>query len=100
MTYKSNNSVAAAAIFSEIYYPEGWNCYLDGKTIENFRANYVLRGVVIPAGSHTISWKFEPKSFEKSSTWSLIGSILTLIIFIGVCSLEIKNFSFDQVRKD
>ncbi|MFY7669015.1 MAG: YfhO family protein [Crocinitomicaceae bacterium] len=100
MTYKSNNSVAAAAIFSEIYYPEGWNCYLDGKTIENFRANYVLRGVVIPAGSHTISWKFEPKSFEKSSTWSLIGSILTLIIFIGVCSLEIKNFSFDQVKKD
>jgi hypothetical protein len=100
MTYKSNNSVAAAAIFSEIYYPEGWNCYVDGKTIENFRANYVLRGVVIPAGSHTISWKFEPKSFEKSSTWSLIGSILTLIIFIGVCSLEIKNFSFVQVKKD
>jgi hypothetical protein len=100
MTYKSTNSVAAAAIFSEIYYPEGWNCYIDGKNVDNFRANYVLRGVVIPAGSHTISWKFEPKSFEKSSTWSLIGSILTLIIFVGVFSLEIKNFSFDQVRKD
>ena len=100
MTYKSTNSVEAAAIFSEIYYPEGWNCYIDGKNVDNFRANYVLRGVVIPAGSHTISWKFEPKSFEKSSTWSLIGSILTLIVFIGVCSLEIKNFSFDQVRKD
>ncbi len=100
MTYKSKNSVKAAAIFSEIYYPEGWNCYLDGKKIENFRTNYVLRGAMIPAGSHVITWRFEPKSFETSSTWSLIGSILTLVIFVGVCSMEVKSLKFDQVRND
>ncbi|MBM3186184.1 MAG: YfhO family protein [Bacteroidetes bacterium] len=100
LTYKSTNSVSAPAIFSEIYYPEGWNCYVDGKKVENFRANYVLRGAMIPAGSHVISWKFEPKSFETSSTWSLIGSILTLLTFIGICSLEVKNLSFDQFGKD
>lgn len=100
LTYKSTNSVSAPAIFSEIYYPEGWNCYVDGKKVENFRANYVLRGAMIPAGSHVITWKFEPKSFESSSTWSLIGSILTLLTFIGVCSLEVKNLSFDRFGKN
>jgi hypothetical protein len=91
MTYKSNNSTEAAAIFSEIYYPKGWNCYLDGKLVENFRANYILRGAMIPAGTHIITWKFEPKSFETASTWSLIGSILILLVFVGVCTLEIKK---------
>jgi hypothetical protein len=100
LTYKSTNSVSAPAIFSEIYYPEGWNCYVDGKKVENFRANYVLRGAMITAGSQVITWKFEPKSFETSSKWSLIGSILTLIIFIGVCSLEVKRLSFDQFGKE
>jgi hypothetical protein len=93
ITYQSKNSVSTVAIFSEIYYPKGWNCYIDGKPVENFRANYILRGVMIPAGSHEITWKFEPATFEKSSTWSLIGSILMLLVFIGVCTLELKNSS-------
>jgi hypothetical protein len=93
MKYNSKNSVASPAVFSEIYYPKGWNCYIDGKPVENFRANYILRGVMIPAGSHEITWKFEPATFEKSSTWSLIGSVLMLLVFIGVCTLELKNSS-------
>ena len=100
LTYKSNNSVATAAIFSEIYYPKGWNCYIDGKLVENFRANYILRGTMIPAGSHVINWRFEPKSFEASSSWSLIGSILILLMFIGICTLEIRTFGREKTLDD
>jgi uncharacterized membrane protein YfhO len=99
MTYTSNSSVSTAAIFSEIYYPKGWNCYIDGKLVENFRANYILRGAMIPAGSHQIIWKFEPTSFESSSRWSLIGSVLMLLLIIGVGTLEIRNLRSEKPQE-
>ncbi len=77
--YSSNSSAELPAIFSEIYYPEGWNCYVDGKQIEVFRANYVLRGAIIAAGKHSIEWKFEPKSYETAKVLALIGSLLLLL---------------------
>jgi hypothetical protein len=92
LTYQSKNSFEAPAIFSEIWYPEGWNCYIDGKqTVKIFRANYVLRGAIIPAGSHEVVWKFEPETFNTSSLWSLIGSATLLLTLLGVFTLEIKQ---------
>ena len=80
ISYSSVSKSALPAIFSEVYYPDGWNCYVDGKKVETFRANYVLRGAIIPAGKHKIEWKFEPQTFYTSSAISLIGSIL---LFLG-----------------
>ena len=84
ISYQSNSKVEAPAIFSEIYYPEGWNCYIDGeKTDKIFRANYILRGALIPAGKHKIEWKFEPESFSSSSTTSMVGSGLLFAFVLG-----------------
>jgi uncharacterized membrane protein YfhO len=84
ISYESNSKVEAPAIFSEIYYPEGWNCYIDGeKTDKIFRANYILRGALIPAGKHKIEWKFEPESFTSSSKTSMIGSGLLFAFVFG-----------------
>ena len=79
LTYAVNSKTELPAIFSEIYYPEGWNCYADGKQIEPFRADYLLRGAVIPAGTKTVVWKFEPQSFYTASKIALIGSLLLLL---------------------
>src|SRR5574343_110876 len=79
LTYSVKSKTELPAIFSEIYYPEGWNCYADGKQIEPFRADYLLRGVVIPAGTKAVVWKFEPKSFYTASKIALIGSLLLLL---------------------
>jgi uncharacterized membrane protein YfhO len=84
ISYRSKCSSNSAAIICEIYYPKGWNCYVDGKKNDLvFRANYVLRGAIIPAGNHTIEWKFEPETYKKSNSIALIGSILLYAFFFG-----------------
>ena len=80
LAYTSNSTFPMNAVFSEIYYSDGWNCYIDGKKTDKiFRANYILRGAMIPAGKHSITWKFEPVSFKKASGYSMIGSLLLLL---------------------
>ena len=92
ITYKSKSSVKSAVVFSEIYYPEGWNCYVDGKkNDEIFRANYILRGAIIPSGNHTIEWKFEPETYKKSNSIALIGSILLYVFFFGSIAWSLKT---------
>jgi len=91
LKYSSNSKTELPAIFSEVYYPEGWNCYVDGKLIESFRANYILRGAIIPAGKHNIDWKFEPVSYIKGSRYASIFSILNLLLFLGTLAWEGKS---------
>jgi len=84
LSYTSKSNTDQLAVFSEIYYPEGWNCYVDGKQIETLRANYILRAAKIPKGTHQIEWKFEPKAFQTGSNLSFAGSSLLLLACIGV----------------
>ncbi len=91
LKYSSNSTTELPAIFSEVYYPEGWNCYVDGEQIETFRANYILRGAMIPAGKHNIEWKFEPASYIKGSRYASIFSILNLLLFLGALAWEGKS---------
>lgn len=71
------------AVFSEVYYPYGWNAYIDGKKAEIVRTDYLLRGVSLPAGQHTIKLVFEPESYKKGVSISYIGSWLILILVVG-----------------
>lgn len=71
-------------VFSEIYYPKGWNAYIDGTQAEHFRANYVLRAMMIPGGKHKITFEFKPKSFFVGNKISLISSSILLLLLIGI----------------
>ena len=71
------------AVFSEVYYPKGWNAYLDGKKVDYVNANYLLRGISIPAGNHTIRFAFEPASVRSGNTISFIASILIIIVLVS-----------------
>ncbi len=82
LVYQSETSAEEFAVFSEIYYPKGWNAYIDGQLKEHASVNYVLRGLAIPAGKHKIEFKFEPVTYTNGNNIATIGSIL-LIITIG-----------------
>ena len=82
ISYIYDSPVPQATIFSEIYYPEGWNAYVDGEPAEYFRANYTLRGMIIPAGNHTIEFKFEPQSYATASTISTIAGLIICLILV------------------
>ncbi|VAW19734.1 FIG00649758: hypothetical protein, partial [hydrothermal vent metagenome] len=83
LTYKSNSKLNQFAVFSEIYYKDGWNAYIDGKQTPYYRVNYVLRGMEIPKGKHTIEFKFEPTVIKKGNTITLTSYALLLIISLG-----------------
>ena len=101
ITYNSKNSSTGAVVFSEIYYPEGWNCYVDGKKNDQiFRANYILRGAIIPEGSHVIEWKFEPETFRKSNSIALIGSILLYLLFFGSIGWSLKTARNEKTEEE
>lgn len=85
LKYVSNNSNEGFAVFSEMYYQNGWKATIDGKETEILNVNYVLRGLKIPAGKHTIEFKFEPEVVKTGSTIALISSIgMILLIGAGV----------------
>lgn len=83
LVYEASTTSPQLAVFSEIYYPKGWNAYINGKPAEYFRANYVLRAMVIPAGNNKIEFKFEPKVIQTGSTISLVSSIIFLLILLS-----------------
>ena len=70
------------AVFSEIYYPEGWHLYIDGQEKEIGRVDYILRAAVIPAGEHQIRMEFVPTSLAWDR-WSYACAVLLLIIALG-----------------
>jgi hypothetical protein len=81
--YEANCNGPQFAVFSEIYYPLGWNAYLDGKKTDYCNVNYTLRGMSLPAGKHTIRFVFEPESVKKGISIMFIGSILVLLALVG-----------------
>ncbi len=79
IVYESNNSADGFVVFSEIYYPEGWKAQIDGKDAEILGVNFVLRGMEIPKGKHTITFTFESDSYEKGAFYTLVSSYLVCV---------------------
>ncbi|WP_343618523.1 YfhO family protein [Flavobacterium sp.] len=91
--YQSNNGKDGLAVFSEIYYKNGWNAYIDGQLTDHFPVDYVLRAMEIPGGKHTIEFKFEPQVIKTGGTIVLASSVGMFILLIGGVYFERKKFS-------
>jgi len=101
LVYSCNSKTPQLAVFSEIYYNDkkGWNAYLDGKKVPHFRCDYILRGMVIPAGSHKIEFKFEPSVLQKSAAIALVSNAgMYLLLLAGLGSIFIKRKSVNKVE--
>ncbi len=83
INYESSSSSNQFAVFSEIYYPNGWKAYIDDKEIPIAKVNYLLRGLSIPAGNHKIRFEFKPASYILGNKLSLISGIISFILLFG-----------------
>ena len=90
LTYETNNAQDGIAVFSEIYYPDGWHVTIDGQPAELARADYILRTMYVPAGQHTIEMRFDPTSLHVTEG-SAYGALALLVIGIIVAVLIAKR---------
>ena len=90
LVYNYTSDGDRMAIFSEIYYPAGWKAYIDGVEKDYFRANYVLRGMIVPSGNHEIKFVFKPSSYYTGETVSLASSLIFILLIAGYIGYSLK----------
>ena len=91
LKYESNNTNEGFAVFSENYYQQGWQAYIDGEEVLHIRVNYVLRGMEIPSGNHIIEFKFEPQVVKTGSSIALGMSLVVVLLLLGGLFYEFKK---------
>jgi hypothetical protein len=83
ISYSFKSRTNQFAVFSEIYYDKGWNAFIDGHPAPYCRVDYVLRGMSVPAGDHTIEFRFEPQSYVTGNRLSIVSGLITYLLLIG-----------------
>lgn len=91
LVYETNNANDGVGVFSEMYYKNGWNATIDGKEQPHFKTNYLLRGLEIPNGKHTVEFKFEPQVIKTGSGIALASSVLLALLVLGGLYFELKK---------
>ena len=80
--YQYSTPTDRLAVFSEIYYPNGWHATVDGEPLELLRANWTLRAALLPAGSHEVVMTFLPDSYRIGATVSRVASLTLLLLLM------------------
>jgi hypothetical protein len=96
MVYASESGTEQLAVFSEVFYEKGWQAFIDGEEVDHLRVNYLLRGLVVPGGSHEIVFEFRPRSYYTGTTISIISSLLLLLLCAGAIYLQFQGKTEDK----
>jgi hypothetical protein len=94
LDYRVEAAEGGLAVFSEIYYPEGWKAFINGEEVEILRVNYLLRGLDIPQGSAEVSFVFEPNSFYNTKTIMVIFQYLIIVMLLAGLFFTFKNSKY------
>ena len=89
--YTFHSMTPQFAVLSEVYYPIGWDAFIDGKKADYVKTNYILRGMFVPAGDHQIEFIFEPKSFSLGRTVTIIANIIVFLAMLAAAVFYIKG---------
>lgn len=100
LRYESNSGSAGIAVFSEIYYEEGWKAFIDAKEVPVLRANYILRALEVPAGQHTIEFRFQPQAFVVGNKVTTISSWLVLVLVFASVGYSLKESNESPTRSN
>ena len=100
MTYEAETESDQLAVFSEMYYENGWKAYVDGEPVPHLRANYVLRALVVPKGRHSIVFRFEPEVIRIGSGVTLVSYAIFLLAPLGWYLTERKRKNVQSHTKE
>ena len=89
LDYDYTSSQPGTIVFSEVYYPYGWKASIDGQSVDHYRVNYLLRAVNVPAGSHHITFLFDPDSVRKGDAIATVCVILMYLLILAGIGLGI-----------
>lgn len=91
VSYKTKSQSEQLAVFSEVYYANGWEAFVDGKPVPHVRADWTLRAMRIPAGEHDVEFKFVPEGYYTARKISMASSALLILLLLGGIVFSIKN---------
>ena len=91
LTYKSHTNGTRLALFSEVFYAPDWRAYIDGNPVDHFRADYILRALLVPAGDHTIEFVNEAPTLHRNDNITLVISILMLVAIAAALTLVYRK---------
>jgi hypothetical protein len=100
LTYSATSQKGGVAVFSEVYFPWGWEATIDGKPAEIARVNYVLRAIAVPAGHHKIEMRFNPQSVSTTVGIARTAVILIYLLLAGaLVAVLLKDNRKDGTNK-
>lgn len=99
LKYEYNAPEESLCVFSEIYYPEGWTAYVDGKERDYFAVDYILRGMVLPEGEHTVEWRYRAPNWDMATTITGIASWLILLSFVALVAVPAVRWFINRRRE-
>ena len=99
LKYEYEAPEESLCVFSEIYYPEGWTAYIDGKEADYFAVNYILRGMVLPEGKHTVEWRFRAPNWGMATTITGIASWLILLWVVALAAVPAIRWYINRRRE-
>ncbi len=91
LSYNYRASTEQLVVFSDIYYDKGWKSFVDGEEVPHFRVNYILRGMVLPAGEHIIEFRFEPRSYFTGMKIASASSYVLILLMLAAIGWEVRN---------
>lgn len=97
LRYETHSAMSQTAVFSEIYYNKGWTAFIDGEETPYFRADYILRGMSIPAGDHVVEWKFRAPRFATVEGITLTCSIIILLWLAAAVIIEQRKNKKEKI---
>lgn len=98
LTYSATTANGGLAVFSEVYFPWGWEATVDGEPVDIARVNYVLRAIAVPAGHHKVEMRFNPRSVS-ATVGVAKGAVVAIYLMLGAALVSLLLFpKFSPIR--
>jgi hypothetical protein len=99
LEYQAVTKNSQLAVFSEIYYDKGWKAYIDNKEAPILKSNYLLRSLIIPAGTHTVKFEFKPAAYYDNILFAKISEWISILLILILVGTWLKNLKANQKKE-